>query len=231
MGHTNSRLWIEIKLVFAHGGWLPLLILPGAVLWLWLMTISLATGIPDWVSRMLEVVLPVVAAFSAAPLMNMESQHDFYELRASYPEPWWKLPLDRSLIAILWTLLALGLGELALQVSGSSLSLISILPSVSPTLFLMGFSLLVGNLTQNYWAAIGVSVGIWFFNLVAENILTQNVVTGSIFLFAYSWPPEKVAYPVNRGLLAGIGILFFVLNSGWYWWTLRRGSCLYGFTA
>ena len=230
MGHANSRLWIEMKLVFAHGGWLPLLILPGAVLWLWLTT-SLAAMMPDWVGRLLEVVLPVVAAFSAAPLMNMESQAGFAELRASYPEPWWRLPLDRSLMAALWTLLALGLGALSFLATGGRVAGSSVLPALSPTLYLLGLSLLVGNLSQNYWAAMGVSVGYWFISLAWQYILTGNAVTGSLFLFAYNWPPEQVAYSVNRGLLAGIGVFWFVLNSGWYWWTLRRGLRLYGFTA
>jgi len=230
MKRTKSPLWYELKLAFFHGGWLLLFILPAGVLWLWLTT-SISTGTPDTAGRVLEVLLPLVAALSAAPLMNMESQAGFAELRASYPEPWWRLPLDRSLVAVLWTLLALGLGALAFIVSGGSLMAGSVLPSVSPTLFLMGLSMLVGNLTQNYWAAMGVGMGIWFINLAAHVLLMKNVVTASLFLFAYTWPPEIVTYPVNRGLLAVTGVFWFVLNSGWYWWTLRRGLRLYGSTA
>jgi hypothetical protein len=230
MRHTNSRLWVEMKLVFSHGGWLLLFILPAGVLWLWLTTI-ISTGTPDTAGRVLEVLLPLVAALSAAPLMNMESQAGFAELRASYAEPWWRLPLSRSLMAALWTLLALGLGALAFMASGGSLMAGSVLPSVSPTLFLMGLSLLMGNLTQNYWAAMGVGMGIWFINLAAHALLMKNVFTASLFLFAYTWPPEIVTYPVNRGLLAVTGVFWFVLNSGWYWWTLRRGLRLYGSTA
>ena len=230
MRRTNRRLWVEMKLAFSHGGWLPLFILPGAVLWLWLTT-SISTGTPEAAGRVLEVLLPLVAALSAAPLMSMESQAGFAELRASYPEPWWRLPLDRSLVAALWTLLDLGLGALAFLAGGGSLLGGSVLPSLSPTLFLLGLSLLVGNLTQNYWAAMAVSMGIWFINLAMHAFLMKNVVTASLFLFAYTWPLEIVAYPVNRGLLVGIGVFWFVLNSGWYWWTLRRGLRLYGSTA
>lgn len=230
MQRTNNRLWVEMKLVFSHGGWLPLFILPVAVLWLWLTTfISIDT--PDGAGKVLEVLLPLVAALSAAPLMNMESQAGFAELRASYADPWWRLPLDRSLVAALWTLLALCLGALAFLASGGSLMINSVLPALSPTLFLLGLSLLVGNLTQNYWAAMGVSMGIWFIHLAAHTILMKQVITASLFLFAYTWPPEIIAYSVNRGLLAGIGFLWFVLNGGWYWWTLRRGLRLYGSTA
>lgn len=232
MRHTNSRMWVEMKLVISHGGWLPLLILPLAVLWISLIT-TLFTDMPAAISRMLELLLPVVAALSAAPLMNMETQAGFAELRASYAEPWWRLPLSRSLMAALWTVIALGLGALAFAflANGGNLSLISVFPALSPTLFLMGLSLLMGNLTQNYWAAMGVSMGFWFTNMAAHVPLTNNVVTGSLFLFAYNWPPDTVDFLVNRVLLAGIGILCFVLNSGWYWWTLRRGLRLYGSTA
>ena len=230
MGHTNSRLWYEMKLVFYHGGWLPLVILPVAVLWLQLTT-SLSIGTPERAGKVLEVLLPLVAALSSAPLMNMESQAGFAELRASYAEPWWRLPLDRSLVAALWTLLALGLGGLALLAVGGSLRIGSVLPALSPTLFLLGVSLLAGNLTQNYWAAMGASMGIWFINLAAHTILVKNVITASLFLFAYTWPPEIVAYSVNRRLLVGIGVCWFVLNSSWYWWTQKRGLRLYGSTA
>ncbi|HAE86016.1 MAG TPA: hypothetical protein DCG78_05865 [Anaerolineaceae bacterium] len=230
MKRSKSSLWYELKLAFFYGGWLPLLILPLAVLWISLIT-TLFTDMPAAISRMLELLLPVVAALSAAPLMNMETQAGFAELRASYAEPWWRLPLSRSLMAALWTVIALGLGAFAFLASGGNLSLISVFPALSPTLFLMGLSLLVGNLTQNYWAAMGVSMGFWFINMAAHVPLTNNVVTSSLFLFAYNWPPDTVDFLVNRMLLAGTGILCFVLNSGWYWWTLRRGLRLHGSTA
>jgi len=211
MKRTKNSLWYELKLVFFHGGWLPLLILPVAVLWIWLIT-TIFTDMPAAISRMLELSLPVVAALSAAPLMNMETQAGFTELRASYAEPWWRLPLNRSLMAALWTLIALSLGALAFLASGGNLSLISVLPALSPTLFLMGLSLLVGNLTQNYWAAMGASMGFWFINMAAHVTLTNNVVTGSLFLFAYNWPLDTVDFLVNRVVLAGIGVYIFYLE-------------------
>ena len=223
MNPSKSLLRYELKLVFSHGGWLALLVFPGFVLLTWAMTWQSDLQMKNFISAAsaFEILLPAVAALTAAPLMSLEGQSNFNELRASYPEPWWQLPLTRTLDAFLWKLLAVGVGVGALTAAGLRLDIQTLLPAMAPSLWLLGLGLLVGNLTQNYWATIGVSLGYWLINLIAQAELRQGTVTGALFPFAYSFPLEQVSYELNRALLAGLGTLCLVLNA-WLAFNLRR---------
>lgn len=167
------------------------------------------------IARAFEVVLPLAAGLAAAHLMSIEAEEGFDDLRRSYPEAAWRLPLARSLFALGLGLAALALGTGAFRLAAGPFPIgEAVLPALPPALFLSGLSLLAGSLARNYWAAGGAVMAYWFFELQS-----RGQATGLLYLFQTTLPQESLLQPfpydLNRGLLAASGLLFILLAAGW----------------
>jgi hypothetical protein len=136
-------------------------------------------------------------------------------LRLSYPEPCLRLPLLRGGAALAFLLAAAAAGMAAFEGFWGPFTLSGLvaaaLPSLAPALFLSELSLLIGGISRSYWVASGAVTVYWFLELQ-----TRGQVSGPLFLFEAVWPVEGVPFALNRLLLAGLGLAFFVLNMVWF---------------
>lgn len=159
--------------------------------------------------RAFEVILPLTAALAACHLMAVEREEGISELRATYPEPRWRLPALRSAGALALALLALLAGMLCFRLTSGPFSLAQVVtPALAPALFLVGAALLVSNLTGSYWATAGTVMGYWFLEVLSRGRFTQTV-----YLFQKTWPLPDVDLVPNRLWLAGLGFLFLAANA------------------
>lgn len=166
-------------------------------------------------ARAFELILPLSAGLAAAHLMSVEEDHGFDELRRSYPEPAWRLPVLRTFEAYTFSLVALLTGLLAFRWAYGEYQIDQVLlPALPPTLYLLGFSLLVGHLTRNYWAAAALVMGYWFLEVQVGRQLGHQ-----LFLFARTFPQAELSYELNRWLLIVLGTIFMAAN---FWLTARR---------
>lgn len=206
----------EARVAFGLNAALPMMLLPGfaAIQW-WLWTQDDVTPRLIQLIRAFELILPLAAALASAHLMAIEREEGFHELRRSYPEHPWRLPLLRTGGALLLTLLTLAAGAALFRLGYGPYPVDeTILPALAPTLFLLGVSLLVGNLTASYWVAAGTAMGWWFLE-----ILTRGGYTGLLFLFNETWPLDEVDPLANRWWLAALGLALLGINA---WLKARR---------
>lgn len=206
-------LCYEARLVAGFAGLLPCLGLPAYAVLSRLLWGRFDAEMPlPMIVNAFEVILPLAAGLSAAHLMTIETEEGFDELRRSYPESRLHLPLLRSGAALAFLLLALTLGAFAFHfIWGPYEILAAVLPSLAPSLFLTGLSLLIGGLSRSYWAAAGIVLVYWFLELQ-----TRGKISGALFLFLTVWNWREVSYPLNRSLLTGLGFAFFAINAAWY---------------
>lgn len=221
-----SFYFYEARLVSGISGLLPCLGLPAyailsRLLWGWHDLLS-----PASVRITFGIILPLAAGLSAAHLMGIEVEEGFDELRRSYPEPRLSLPLRRSAAALVFLLLALILGAVGFWCVWRPLNFTLVpvvLPAIAPAVFLCGLSLLIGGLSHSYWAAAGVVMGWWFFE-----VQTRGLITGALYLFHGVWPQANIAAELNQALLFGFGGVFFLLNAIVYVfrgeWSARRNT-------
>lgn len=213
---SKSATYYEGRVAFGPVALLPALALPAYAAFLWYHwgTTPLRPG-PELLAMILELGLPLAAAASAAPLMAVEREERFDELRASYPQPPWRLPLVRTLGALaLSGASLLATAALLRQGYGPFDWSQVVVPALAPTLFLLGFTLLASGVLGNYWAAAGTGFGYWLLEA-----LTRGSLTHDIFLFDHHWPVENDVYARNRWLLAGLGVVLLLVN---IWWNGRR---------
>ncbi|MGC9522037.1 MAG: hypothetical protein ACP5HG_09170 [Anaerolineae bacterium] len=213
---SKPALLYEARVSLGAISLLPLLGLPAFALLQWaLVTHDDVVVAPYIVIRAFELILPLISGMASAHLMTVEREEGVSELRLSYPESRWCLPATRTGIALALATVAALLGVLAFRPVFGPTPLGELLePALSPTLLLIGLSLLVGNATGSYWSAAGLVIGYWFFE-----VQTRGDVTGSLFLFQYAWPVGGVSYALNRRLLAGLGLLCCLANA---WLSARR---------
>ncbi|MFP4345976.1 MAG: hypothetical protein ACLFU8_14870 [Anaerolineales bacterium] len=214
--HTKPAWYYEFRVTLGAAALLPLLGLPAFALLQWLFIVSDGQTVEAYnLVRAFELLLPLTVGLAAAQLMSVERDEGMAELRLSYPEDPWRLPLVRTGVALLIGAVAIVLGLVAFRWVFDPIPPGALVePALGPTLFLLGLALLVGNLTGNYWLAAALVMGYWFFE-----VQTQGDVTKSFFLFQYAWPVEAVDYVLNRRLLAGVGGLFLLVNA---WLSARR---------
>lgn len=212
----HSAVWYELRVGLGLTAWLPALLLPAYAALLWLLWhYGLADRQLTALERSFELILPLAAGLGAAHLMAVEREARFDELRATYPEPRWRLPVVRTAGALLVGLVSALAGAALFRCGFGPFDLRAVLlPGIAPALYLTGISLLVGNLAGSYWAAAGTIMGYWFFEVLQRGQQTQW-----IFLFARTWPLEEVSYGANRWLLAGAGLGLLLLN---IWLSMRR---------
>lgn len=208
-----SPIRYEARLVAGLAGLLPCLGLPAFAALTRLLWGRFEAEIPLLMFvNAFEIILPLAAGLSAAHLMTIETEEGFAEIRRSYPESRLRLPLLRSGAALAFLLLELVLGAFTFRfLWGPYEVLPAVLPSLAPSLFLAGLSLLIGGLTRSYWTVAGTVLVYWFLELQ-----TRGRISGTLFLFATVWNWRELSYPLNRLLLAGLGLAFFVINAAWY---------------
>lgn len=206
-----KRLRYELRVAFGLTSLLPLPALAAFALLEGLMWHnSSPESIPASVMRDFTLLLPLISGLSAAHLMSVDEEEGFAEMRHSYAEPLYQQVLWRTGVALLLTGAAAGLGWIAYSlVIGAPLPLQWILPSLPPTLYLMGLSLLANHLSGSYWAATGVTLAYWFLEVQP---LTRGSLTGNLYLFNAIW--SNGSSPTwNTILLCLVGCLFLAINT------------------
>jgi len=208
----RSILYYEARSVFGLTALLPVLALPCYALLGLLVWQYRAPTFAAFVQAF-ELSLPLAMAISAAHLMCVEKEEYFAELRHSYAEPSWRIPVLRTVGALALMLIMLVVGILFFGVLYPAFDMRRlqeiIVPALPPTLYLAGLALLIGNLSQSTWIAAVLTIGYWFYEFSAKGELTQT-----LFLFDKTLPRVEVAYDLNRVLLLVIGLGFIVLNIG-----------------
>jgi hypothetical protein len=206
-----KRLSYELRAAFGLSSLLPLPALACFALLEWLIwRDSSVDSISAAVMRDFTLLLPLISGLSVAHLMSVDREEGFDELRHSYVEPLYQQVLWRTLIALLLTGVAAGLGWIAYSlVIGAAVPLNWILPSLPPTLYMMGLSLLINHLSGSYWAATGVTLVYWFLEVQPQ---TRGILTGGLFLFNSVWN-SGINENWNTILVCLVGCLFLVVNT------------------
>ena len=206
---SRSSLVYEARLAFGLSAILPALGLPAYAVLSRLLWGRHDTELPlSSLVITLVILLPLASGLSAAHLMTIEQEENFAELRHSYPEPAWRLPVYRCGAALMLLLFCATLGLAAFRLIWGPLDFIAALsPALPPAIYLTGLSLFSGRLTRSYWVAAGVTMIYWFLE-----IQTRGQVTGALYLFNTAWPSLFVSISFNQGLQIGLGLLFFAIN-------------------
>lgn len=165
------------------------------------------------------ILLPLFSGLAAAHLMSIEAETRFEELRLSYPEPRFRLPLIRVLMALALMTLQMALGMLTFIVlwripAFNPFPFVTL--AIPPTIFLIGVSMMVNHLSRSYWVA-AASVMIWWF----IDLQTHGQLTGVLFLFHPVWPTAGVSAVMNQALLLVAGMGAFTINLLWYIWKVK----------
>ncbi|MFZ5822982.1 MAG: hypothetical protein ACOY94_01370 [Bacillota bacterium] len=213
--------YYELRIVFGLPSILAALLFPAYTLFrLLLWKLDLLAPSYDELLRAFEVVLPLGTSLAAAHLMVVEREERVFQLRLTYPEPRWRLPLVRASGALLVGACSGLLGALILRWGyGPYEPALVTLAAVAPTIFLVGVSLFAGNVSGNYWVPAGGVIGYWFLN-----ILAKGHFTGPLFLFQRTWPSGSPdAYVGNQLLLAGTGLALLCGNT-WLYMSRQYGK-------
>lgn len=212
----NTVAYYEARAAFGFTAVVPALLPPVfgfIVLVNWLRNGSTPTA--NEVMSALAVLLPLSAALSAAHLMVVEREENVDALRRSYAEPTWRLPLIRTVGAMLVAGVSVGITLLLLHGAGAAYPLDQIvLPAIPATLMMVCLALLAGNVTGNSPAAVVAVIAYWFLDMQ-----TGGKVTGVFFMFNAVSPLEDVDPDLNRFLLyaAAFGLCFANIA-----WSTRR---------
>lgn len=206
---ARPGVWYEARIAFGVAALLPLLLIPlhalqvrGAVRG------HIGLNALDGISWGFEHFLPL-AELGATHLMTVERETGFAELRQSYPESPWRLPLIRTIGGGGLLVVAALLGSVAYTVTTGTYPLSeTLIPALAPAVWFLGIGLLLGNLTGNFWVAAGAMVGYWWFE-----VLVGREVSGVLYLFQHSRPALDVATGLNRALLTSLGVVLLALNA------------------
>lgn len=172
------------------------------------------------------ILLPLFSGLAAARLMSIEGENRFEELRLSYPEPRFRLPLIRVLMALALITLEMVLGMLTFMVLWGMPTFNPIplmILAIPPTIFLTGVSMLINHLSRSYWIA-AASVMMWWF----IELQTRGKLSGVLFLFYPLWPTTDTSAVTNQILLLVAGMGAFILNLFWYNWKVKLGMSEHG---
>lgn len=210
----------EARITFGLPSLLALLILPGYVLLGALMWISReTTPAPQEVRMVFELGLTLSAGFAAAHLMTIEREEGFDEIRRTYPEHNWRIPLMRAAQIVLFVIAAgLITAGMLLVVAGGYPLRDTLIPALAPAMWLCALAMLVNNVSGSYWIAVAVVAGYWF-----GDLMTGGSQSGIFFLFNHSMPKPGIDPVLNRALLLGLALVAFALNTVYSSWRRGRG--------
>ncbi|MFN8530794.1 MAG: hypothetical protein U0670_19485 [Anaerolineae bacterium] len=216
---ARNYLWYELRIAFGWGSILPTLLFPAYALLGWAVWAShdQQPALSE-LAVICELLLPLTAGLLAAHLMSIERDEAFDNIRRSYPETWWRVPLMRTVMGVALILCAAAFSALIFRMAyGENYSVSDLfLPALPPALYLLALALLVNNLTGNAWASAAVILGYWFIEYIA-----RGQYTGPLFLFRATMP-NATDYGLNRGLLTSLSLMLMVVNALYSGWR-RRG--------
>ncbi len=171
------------------------------------------------ITTVFELALTLAGGLACAHLMTIEREEGFDEMRRTYAESSWRVPVLRALEAAALIAFSGLLAALLFSFAYGGYDFVQVaLPAFAPALYLAGLALLVNNISGNYWIAAGVVVGYWY-----GDFTSQGIYTGALFLFNHSAPMPDLDPLLNRALLIGGALVFFALNAAYSAWR-RRGS-------
>ena len=217
---TRNIVYYEARIGFGLASLLPLLLLPGYTILGWIVWSSRAATPSLYEAvRAFELLLTLAGGLAAAHLMTIEREEGFDEIRRTYPEWAWRVPMMRAFTALGFLILSglIAAGVFYLAYGQYDLSEV-LLPAFAPTFYLCGLALLVNNVSGSYWVSAGMVIGYWF-----GEVISGGAYTRALFLFNHSTPLLGVEPQLNRGLLLAGTLLFFVLNTA-FSIGRRRGS-------
>jgi hypothetical protein len=216
---TRNIAYYEARIVFGLASLLPLAMLPGYMLLGWLLWTTRGS-LPSLtqIRSVFEFVLTLAGGLACAHLMTLEREEGFDEIRRTYAEPSWRMPITRALEAAAFIGISGLLAALLFAFAYGQYDFAQMmLPAFAPALYLAGLALLVNNVSGSYWIAAGVALAYWY-----GEWTSQGAYTGVFYLFQHSMPVRDIDPTLNRVLLLGGALLFFALNIAYSAWR-RRG--------
>ena len=138
---SRTVFYYEARIAFGMASLLPALILPGYILLGCLIWLSRAERPdPAQIAAAFELVLPLSAGLLASHLMTIEREEGFDELRRSYPEASWRMPLMRSIGGLVLILAMASLAAILFRFAyGGDYALDQVLlPALPPAIYMMG---------------------------------------------------------------------------------------------
>jgi hypothetical protein len=170
------------------------------------------------IANISELMLTLASGLACAHLMTLEREEGFDEIRRTYAEPSWRMPLTRTLEAVAFIGISGLLAALFFALAYGQYNFTKVmLPAFAPALYLAGLALLANNISGSYWIAAGVTLAYWY-----GEWTSQGLHTGVLYLFQHSAPVRDIDLGLNRLLLVIGGLVFFALNSAYSAWR-RRG--------
>lgn len=217
----KASFFYEARIIFGMASLLPAMLLPAYALLGWIVW-TMQEHHPDLsvIASACEQLLPLSAGLLAAHLMSIEREEDFDEIRRSYPESSWRIPLTRSLGAIVITLGAASLAALIFRFAYGDYPFPEvILPALPPAFYLLALALVVNNISGNAWIAGTAVVGYWFLDY-----FTVGQYTGVLYLFHATMPNPEIDYDLNRWSLVGVAMGLCLMNGFYSTWRRRKGG-------
>jgi hypothetical protein len=217
---TRNAAYYEARIVFGMASLLPLLLLPGYTLLGWILwkTPQSIPSLPQ-MTNIFELMLTLAGGLACAHLMTIEREEGFDEIRRTYAESSWRVPMIRACEAFMFISISGLLAALFFYFAYGQYDFNQVvLPAFAPALYMCSLALLINNITGSYWLAAGVVVGYWY-----EEYMCAGLYTKALFLFNHSMPLPDVDPSLNRGLLIFGALLFFTLNAA-FSASRRRGS-------
>lgn len=213
-------LLYETRITFGLPSLLGLLILPGYILLAALVWISRETmPMPQEMRMIFELGLTLSAGLAAAHLMSIEREEGFDEIRRTYPEHNWRVPLIRAVQIVLFVIVVgLIAAGITLAAGGEVALRDTLIPSLAPALWMCGLVMLVNNISGSYWVSAALTVGYWF-----GDFMSGGSHSGVFFLFNHAMPRPDVDPLLNRAALLGLALVAFALNTAYSSWR-RRGQ-------
>lgn len=214
-------VFYELRVAFGITALLPLLVLPAYALYSGAVWASRAEIVPPMleITRAFSLLLPLISGLASAHLMTVEREAGFDEIRRTYREASWWVPLMRASVALLFVCLSGVIAGGLVGIIYGNVDLGGVLLPALPSVFYLGaLALFVNNASGSYWASAGVIVGYWIGDYLSGGRHSQV-----LFLFNSLSPLPGIDPTANRaalitaavGLTAG-NILFSTLR--------RRGS-------
>lgn len=218
---TKNIAYYEARIAFGMASLLPLMLLPGYMFLGWILwTSRQETPSLHQITTVFELVLALSGGLACAHLMTIEREEGFDEIRRTYTEPAWRIPVIRTLEGLAFIALSGLLAAACFYLVNGQYDFSQIvLPGFAPALYLCGFALLINNVTGSYWAAAGIITAYWYSEFVSNGFYTR-----AFFLFDHSRPLPGLDPNLNRGLLLLGALVFFILNAGFSIWRRRSGA-------
>ncbi len=150
--------------------------------------------------------LPILLGIMAAPLMSREKNLAFYEVRNTYVESALRIPIQRTLLCILYLIILWIVTLLCFRLSYGDFHLSILFSPIVPALYLASVSLFVDNISGNgFISAITVVIYGWF------EYQTQGSYTGVVYLFNDSLSNGSDP-SLNRILLISASLVLLISN-------------------